>query len=216
MASSDADRKLIVTDGVFSMDGDLAPLPGLVELRNEHGAFLVVDDAHGTLVMGPGGGGTAEHFGCEDSIDLHVGTLSKAAGAQGGFLAGSEKIIELLLNEARTFVFSTALPLPVVAAARAAIQAATAEPELRQRVFAHVKLLTAALGLESLSPIVPLVVGEASEALALSAALFASGFHIPAIRPPTVPVGTSRLRIALSAGHTTQAVEDLCAAIRKP
>lgn len=213
MGASDAPRKLIVTDGVFSMDGDLAPLPELVALREEHGALLVVDDAHGTLVMGEHGGGTSEHFGCEGSVDLHIGTLSKAAGAQGGFLAGSAKMVELLLNEARTFVFSTALPLPVVAAARAAIAVAADEPELRERVFGHVDLVTSTLGIESSSPIVPLVVGDPDEAVALSDTLLENGFHIPAIRPPTVPAGTSRLRIALSASHDEVDVLALCDAL---
>jgi 8-amino-7-oxononanoate synthase len=209
LGASDAKRKLIVTDGVFSMDGDLAPIPELVALRDEHGALLVVDDAHGTLVLGERGGGTAEHFGCEDAIDLHIGTLSKAAGALGGFIAGSEELIDLLLNEARTFVFSTALPLPVVAAARAAIEVATGDSGLRERVFGHVEFATASLGVASSSPIVPLVVGEAEPALELSDWLLERGFHIPAIRPPTVPEGSSRLRIALSAAHDRVVVEAL-------
>lgn len=214
MQASDAPRKLIVTDGLFSMDGDLAPLPQLVELRDVYDALLVVDEAHATLVFGGRGAGVAEHFGVSDRVDISIGTLSKAVAAQGGFVSGSAKLVELVLNESRSFVFSTAIPVPIVAGALAAIDVAADEGEHRERLFGHVRKLSGALQTELLSPIVPIVVGDADETMRASQALLDRGFHIPGIRPPTVPSGTSRLRIALSAAHGDDEVERLVDALR--
>ena len=191
-------RCVVVTDEVFGMDGTLAPLAELAELRDRHGFVLVTDAAHSTLVFGPSGGGLPDALGLTGSVDYQVGTLSKAFGALGGFVACSEARRELLLNVGRSFVFTTAPPLPVVAGARAALRAATSER--RAALWAHIE----AFGAES--PIVPVVVGAEDAALALSARLWDAGYHAPAIRPPTVPAGTSRVRIALSAAH---AVEDV-------
>eukprot|EP00775_Hariotina_reticulata_P014116 gene14116-14245_t len=197
-----AARKLVVTDSLFSMDGDFADLRGLAALRQLYGFVLVVDDAHGTLVCGCQGGGAAEMMGVAEHIDVHVGTLSKAAGGQGGFAACSSSMRQLLLNRGRSVVFSTALPVPVVAAARAALRVARSEGWRRQHVWSLTRLVSEALGVPAASPIIPLVVGSEEAALALSRQLLQQGYHVPAIRPPTVPAGTSRLRISLSSGHT--------------
>jgi 8-amino-7-oxononanoate synthase len=213
LAVSPAPRKLIVTDGVFSMDGDLAPLVGLAALRRKHGASLLVDEAHGTLVLGARGAGAAEALGVLGEVDLHVGTLSKAVGALGGFVATTTALRQLLLNDARPFVFSTALPLPVVAAARAALRVRRKEPALVARLFAHVRRLAPPLGAAPTTRILPLVLGDEEAALGAADALLARGLLVPAIRPPTVPPGTARLRITLSAAHEEAEVERLAAAI---
>src|SRR5581483_6990688 len=168
LGASQAPRKLVATDGVFSMDGDLAPLRELAALPRAHGALLLVDEAHGTLVLGTRGAGAAEALGVEGEVDVHVGTLSKACGALGGFVATTEPLRRVLLHDARPFVFSTALPLPVVAAARAALRVRREEPELVARLLAHVGRLAPLLGASGRTPILPLVLGE--EARALSAA----------------------------------------------
>lgn len=209
LAASDAARKLIVTDSVFSMDGDLAPLDELVRLKQAHDALLVVDEAHATLVFGESGGGVAEHFGVADAVDVHVGTLSKAVGALGGFAASSAEMRQWILNRGRAFVFSTAQPVPVVEAARQAVRVAVASPEIRRRLWRRVEQLGERLGRTLTSPIVPVVLGEESRALAASEKLLEKGFHVIAIRPPTVPPGTSRLRVALSAAHTAEDVDQL-------
>jgi 8-amino-7-oxononanoate synthase len=206
-------RRIIVTDAVFSMDGDLAPLPGLVAVKRRHDALLVVDDAHGTLVYGPSGGGVAEHFGVSDGVDVHVGTLSKAFGAQGGFVAASRGWCDWLVNRGRAQIYSTALPLPVVAAARAALRISTAEPEHRQRLWAHVARVGEALDLPCEGPIIAWVVGSPERALSASRALLEAGLHATAIRPPTVPEGTSRLRLTLSAAHAASDIDALTAAV---
>ncbi|QDG54100.1 8-amino-7-oxononanoate synthase [Persicimonas caeni] len=209
LANSEASRKLIVTDSVFSMDGDLAPLDRLAELKAEHDALLVVDEAHGTLVFGEHGGGVAEHFGVEDAVDVHVGTLSKAVGALGGFAATSQKFRQWIFNRGRAFVFSTAQAVPVVEAARAAIRVARDEPEIRRRLWERIAQLGDRLGRELTSPIVPIVLGDEARALAASDHLLDEGFHVIAIRPPTVPPGTSRLRVALSAAHAPEDIDRL-------
>lgn len=210
--------KLVVTDTMFSMDGDTADLRGLAALKAEHDFLLVADEAHGTLVFGRGaGGGVAQLQGAEAGVDVHVGTLSKAFGCLGGFAACSRPVRELLATKARPFVFSTALPLPVVAAARAALRVARRDGDaLRAKLFRNINLLRNGLGLGgSSSPIVPLVLGTEARALAASAALRREGFHVTAIRPPTVPPGTARLRVALSAAHTTGEVLGLVDALRR-
>ncbi len=178
-------RKLIVSDSLFSMDGDVADVAGLAQLRDDHGALLVLDEAHATLVYGESGGGVAEAAGVGERVDVHVGTLSKAFGAHGGFAATSEPLKQLLISRGRAGIFSTALPAPALAAASAALREAT--PQLRARLWSNVEALRDETGAEASSPIVPIVVGDAGEALAASRALLRDGFHVPAIRPPTVP-----------------------------
>uniref|UniRef100_A0A1D2A4U9 Aminotransferase class I/classII large domain-containing protein n=2 Tax=Auxenochlorella protothecoides TaxID=3075 RepID=A0A1D2A4U9_AUXPR len=207
-------RRLVITDTLFSMDGDYAPLARLAELRRAHGFLLAVDEAHATLVCGDRGAGAAEAAGVEGSVDLHLGTLSKAVGCSGGFLACSRAWKALLVAKARGQVFSTAMPVPMAAAASAALRVAREEPELRRRLWRHVGVLSGALGVPSRSPILPVVVGAEARALRLADDLWRAGFHVPAIRPPTVPPGTSRLRISLSAAHSDADVVALVRALQ--
>jgi 8-amino-7-oxononanoate synthase len=206
-------RCLIVTDGVFSMDGDIAPLPHLLQLAEEFQALLMVDDAHATGVLGKRGAGTVEHFGLEGKDIIQMGTLSKALGSEGGYVTGNAILVDYLRNRARSFIFSTALSPPVVAAAIAALDVLEEEPHLLDQLHANVCQLYRGLkemGFEVLpteSAIIPLMVGEANRALALSAALAEKGVFVPAIRPPTVPEGTSRLRITVMATHKPEDIQ---------
>lgn len=214
LAASTAPRKLIVSDSLFSMDGDYADVAGLALLRARYGALLCLDDAHATLVCGQRGGGVAEMQNVRaEHVDVTVGTLSKAFGAHGGFVACSRALKQLLVSAGRPAIFSTALPAPAVAAASAALRAAT--PELRAALWANVRLFAALTGLVAHSPIIPIVVGDEAAALELSAKLLADGFYVPAIRPPTVPRGSSRLRVTLSAAHSAADVRALAAALRR-
>jgi 8-amino-7-oxononanoate synthase len=213
-------RSLVVTDGVFSMDGDVAPLADLATLCSTHQASLFVDDAHGIGVLGASGGGALEAAGLDaDDVPILMGTLGKALGTFGAFVAGSQPLVETLLQHARTYIYTTALPPAVAAAARAALCAMQEEPWRRQRVIAHVERFrrgVAGLGLvlmDSHTPIQPVVLGSETDALAASEALRARGLWIPAIRPPTVPAGTSRLRITLSAAHSESDVDRLLEAL---
>ncbi len=202
-----ARRRIIVSDSVFSMDGDLAPLPELYDLVRRHDAILLLDEAHATGLLGANGRGVAEVMPPPADLDpdcvIRVGTLSKALGAQGGFVSGSRRLIDWLVNVARPYIFSTALTPASAAAARCAVAVVQAEPWRRQ----HVLALSARLG--GGVPIVPIVVGTAQNALRLSARLRRRGLFVPAIRPPSVPEGTARLRISLSAGHKMEDVEQL-------
>ena len=212
-------RRLIVTDGLFSMDGDVAPLAALADLAQRHEAMLVVDEAHATGVLGAGGRGSCEAAGVEDRVDARVGTLSKALGSVGGFVAGRRSLVEWLVNRARPYVFSTALPPPTAAASRAAIDLVRREPERRRRLAetaAALRLTLATQGWNigpSTSQIIPLVVGNAAETLSLAAALRERGLLVPPIRPPSVPGGASRLRLSLSYGHTPEMIGRLVAAL---
>jgi 8-amino-7-oxononanoate synthase len=203
-----ARRALVVTDTVFSMDGDLAPLPAIVETCARAGAILMVDEAHATGVVGPGGRGAVAHFGLEGRVPVVMGTLSKSLGAGGGYIAGSRALIAFLRNRARTFVFDTALPPPVAGAALAALDVLAAEPDRPARVRALATRLARALrarGFQVPDPdaaIVPVVVGESGAALRLAAALRRNGVLVPAIRPPSVAPGTARLRATVMATHT--------------
>jgi 8-amino-7-oxononanoate synthase len=198
---------LIVTDGVFSMDGDVAPLEGLVELARRHDCRLLVDEAHGTGALGPGGRGAVAAAGLEDEVDLVVGTLGKALGGYGAYVCCDAELRELLVNVARPFVFSTALPPPVVAAAYAALAELEARPERVDRLAANAALIRSELAGHGFdvepegTQIVPVVVGEAEAATALCDAALERGVFAQAIRPPTVPDGTSRLRLTVMATH---------------
>jgi 8-amino-7-oxononanoate synthase len=212
-------RRLIVTDTVFSMDGRLAPLRALAELAEREGAMLLVDEAHATGVLGPTGAGLAEEVGLESDTTASVGTLSKALGGIGGFVGASREVCDLIVNRARSFSYTTALPAAACEAARAALAIVRAEPDRRKRVLALAERLRCALqekGFESgrsETQIVPVLVGEPERALALAAALLERGIFCPAIRPPTVPPGTSRLRVSLTAEHTEEDVDRLVAVL---
>ncbi len=207
-----ARRRVIVTDTVFGMDGDLAPLAELGRLAEEHDALLLIDEAHATGVLGEHGRGASEV--CLDGLAaerlIKVGTLSKALGAQGGFVCGERRLIDYLINHARPYVFSTGIAPPVAAAARRAVRIVQEEPERRRHVLSLAWRLRRGLGLPiagSGPPIVPVMVGGAREAVALSKRLEERGLLVPAIRPPSVPEGTARLRISLTAGHSDADVE---------
>jgi len=209
-------RKLIVSDGTFSMDGDLCPLPGLVAAARRHGAWLMIDDAHGCGVHGAGGCGVIDPavHGIDD-VPVLVGTLGKAFGTAGAFVAGSEALVETLIQRARTYIYTTALPSAVAEATLQSLRIARAEGWRRERLrdlVARFRAGAAGLGLTllpSATPIQPVIVGESGEALALAAALEARGILVPAIRPPTVPAGTARLRVTFSALHTPADVDRL-------
>ena len=229
-------RRLLVTDTVFSMDGRLAPLRALADLCRREGAMLLVDEAHATGVLGPTGAGLAEAVGLEEkrcqepfrrqktvpdtvSAAASVGTLSKALGGIGGFVGASRAVCDLIVNRGRSFIYTTALPAAACEAARAALKIVREEPERRQRVLALAERLRGALqekGFDSgrsETQIVPVLVGAPERALALAAALLERGIFCPAIRPPTVPPCTSRLRVSLTAEHTEEDVERLVAAL---
>jgi len=199
-------RILVVTESVFSMDGDLCPLREIVDLKDRHGALLLLDEAHAFGVLGPTGLGLAEQLGLQERIDFQMGTLSKAAGLAGGFVATSHAFADLLVNRARSFVFSTAPPPALCHAALAALDLirSDAGTALRRKLRANMEILHARH-----SPIVPVLLGESRTALAASANLAAVGFLVPAIRYPTVPRGTARLRVSLSAAHPPDAIESL-------
>ena len=218
-------RALVVTDGVFSMDGDLAPVAALADVCTRHSAWLMVDDAHGTGVLGATGRGTLEHHGLKPAaVPILMGTLGKALGTFGAFVAGSNDLIEYLIQKARSYIYTTALPPAVAAATREALRLVDAESWRRERVLAHAQRFRAAAlasGLElaeSNSPIQPIVLGSAARALAASDALWNRGIWVAAIRPPTVPEGSARLRVTLSAAHRDgdidRLVESLAAVLK--
>lgn len=209
-------RALVVTDGVFSMDGDLAPAAALAEVCTRHGVCLMVDDAHGIGVLGATGRGTLEHCGLKsEAVPILMGTLGKALGTFGAFVAGSNDLIEYLVQKARSYIYTTALPPAVAAATREALRLVDVECWRRERVLSHVQRFRAAAraaGLElaeSSSPIQPIVLGSATRALAASDALWNRGIWVAAIRPPTVPEGSARLRITLSAAHRDDDIDRL-------
>jgi 8-amino-7-oxononanoate synthase len=208
-------RAVIATDGVFSMDGDLAPLPQLSALAKRYDAWLMTDDAHGLGVIG-GGRGSSFAFGAPVEVSLQMGTLSKAIGGYGGYLCASDAVIDLIHNRARTFIYATGLPPALVAAALAALDLIEREPGYAALPLAKAMRFTSLTGLpEAQSPIVPLIVGEADAALAASRQLEAEGFLVTAIRPPTVPAGTARLRFTFTAAHPDSEIERLAALVRK-
>jgi 8-amino-7-oxononanoate synthase len=213
-------HRLVLTDGVFSMDGDLAPLPRYAAACRRHRAMLVVDDAHGLGVLGLNGGGTVEHFGLGAAdVPLLVGTLGKAFGSFGAFVAGGSDLVDLLIQRARTYIYTTALPPAVAEATRAALGIVRAEPWRAARVLAHAarfRALAEQAGLPlaaSSTPIQPVLLGTPQAATAASEALLERGLLVSAIRPPTVPEGGSRLRVTLSAAHAEADVERLVDAL---
>jgi 8-amino-7-oxononanoate synthase len=221
MVAGEDREVLVVTDGVFSMDGNLAPLPELSQVARDYGVWLMVDDAHGLGVIGRQGRGTLDHYGLGlVDVPILMGTLGKAFGTFGAFVAGSEELIETLIHKARTYIFTTATPPAVAAATRASLRLAQQEDWRRERLQVLIKRFRVGarqLGLrlmDSQTPIQPLLVGEAARAMALSTALQGHGILINAIRPPTVPTGTARLRITFSANHSEAHVDRLLDALQ--
>lgn len=219
LASSRGRTKLIVTDGVFSMDGDIAPLPGMLELCERHDALLLVDDAHGFGVIGPEGRGSPAHFGLRSSRLVYVGTLGKAAGVSGAFVAGAQEVVETVLQRARTYVYTTAAPAMLAAAVEVSLELIRKEEWRRERLrklIGSLKHSLREIGLTSSdTPIQPLILGSNAKALSASAMLRERGILVPAIRPPTVPEGTARLRISLSAAHGEPDISRLVTAVRE-
>ncbi len=211
------ERRFIVTDGLFSVDGDLAPLPELSSLAADHDCTLIVDDAHGTGILGPGGQGSSAHTQAHPAIE--TGTFSKALGGLGGFVAGDRETIELLINKSRSFMFTTGLPPATLAGVSAAIDLLSAEPWRRERVqklAAYVRGRLTEIGLEVIggdSPIIPIIIGGEQDAFDFSEACLDAGTFIPAVRHPTVPRGRARLRLAVSAAHSDEEVETMLVVI---
>ena len=209
-------RALVVTDGLFSMDGDIAPLPEIVQVVKKYNMLLMVDDAHATGVLGENGGGTADYFGLQNEIDIQMGTFSKALASEGGFIAGNRGLIDYLANKARSFIFSTALAPATVAVSLRALEIVQSEPRLRQSLIANSAWFREKLreiGFEIMdfpTPIISIVLGQPELTVNFSNRLMEKNIFVSAIRPPTVPQGTSRLRINLMATHT---VDDLSPAI---
>ncbi|OGP71190.1 MAG: 8-amino-7-oxononanoate synthase [Deltaproteobacteria bacterium RBG_13_60_28] len=209
-------RRLIITDSVFSVDGDLAPLRELVELKERYGVWLMIDEAHATGVLGPGGAGLAQDLGVTDAVDIHMGTLSKALGSLGGYVAGEGRLIDYLHNRARSFIYSTALPPPVLGAIQAALKIVREEPERRAGLLqksANFRRGLQDAGFDTLgseTQIVPVLVGKNEATLKFSEALRQRGLMAVALRPPTVPPGKARVRFSLSAAHGE---EDLARAL---
>jgi len=215
LAAASGGRRLVVTESVFSMDGDTAPLRELAAAAKSAGAMMLVDEAHATGVLGPGGAGLVRDLGLESCVTISMGTLSKALGGYGGFLACSEPVRDWLVNRARAFIYSTALPPAACGSALGALNVLERTPDLGCRLLeraAGFRERLRALGFEtgaSVTPIIPVLLGENDRALRLAAALREQGILAPAIRPPTVPAGTARLRLSVTLAHSE---EDLAAA----
>lgn len=203
LKSAGQKRKWIVTDSIFSMDGDLAHLDRLVELKNRYDTYLILDEAHGTGVFGKNGRGVSEHFELMNQVDVHIGTLSKAIGSFGGFVAGTNELIDYLINYARPFIFETALPPTICQAAVTGLDIIESEPELRTRLWNNVRLLNGN------SPIIPVMLGDEKKTLDAAQFLLKKGFLVPAVRYPTVPKGMARLRITVSAVHQQHEIGQL-------
>ncbi|MFQ5589343.1 MAG: 8-amino-7-oxononanoate synthase, partial [Nitrospiria bacterium] len=206
---------LIVTDGVFSMDGDITPLPDILSLAEEYDATIYLDDAHATGVLGPQGGGTASHYRVSSPRLIQMGTLSKALGGIGGFVAGSDALIQYLVNKARSFIYTTALPPASLAAAVSALDVLRQDPSLITRLWENRHYFyekATQMGfdtLDSQTPIVPILIGDSEKALAFSERLLENGCHVSAIRPPTVPKKSARLRVTLTAAHQKAQIDTL-------
>lgn len=206
-------KKLLITDGVFSMDGDIAPLPGLAGVARRHGAIMMVDDAHASGVLGRNGRGTIDHYGLHGQVDIQVGTLSKAVGALGGYVCGSRALIEFLYHRARPFLFSTSHPPAVAATCLAAFDVLEQEPERIDNLWANTRYFKSALASAgfntgaSETPITPIMVGEAAQAHAFSKALFEEGVFATGIGYPTVPHGKARIRTIVTATHTREELD---------
>ena len=217
-ASPRSGQRLIVTDSVFSMDGDVAPLADIVALARRHTAWVMVDEAHSTGVFGPRGAGVVEELGLENDIDIQMGTLGKALGGAGAYVAGCQELIDWLINRARSFVYTTGIPPAVAASALAALDVVRHEPERRKQLWDNAAFLwhgLTELGYQlgpTRSPILPVLIGRATQTMALAEALLRRGIFAQGIRPPTVPDGTSRLRVTPMATHTrSQLVQALAA-----
>ncbi|MCW8825474.1 MAG: 8-amino-7-oxononanoate synthase [Gammaproteobacteria bacterium] len=221
LSSSKAQERLVITDGVFSMDGDIAPLPELAKVTSQNDAWLMVDDAHGFGILGKRGAGSVAHFMLQDQVPIYMATLGKAAGVFGAFVAGSEELVETLIQRARSYIYTTAIPPAVAEALRASLKIIQNDNERREQLHAHIKYFRSGaseLGLQLLnSPtaIQPILVGSNEATVEISRRLFDAGFAVSAIRPPTVPEGSARLRITLSANHSEEQIDKLLDALHQ-
>ncbi len=213
-------KKLILTDTVFSMDGDLVPLPELVEISEQYGCMLMIDEAHATGVLGKRGSGATEHFGVEDRVPVVMGTLSKAVGSLGGYIAGSQELIDFIRNRVRSYIFDTSLPPASLAASITAIDIIENEPERREHLWKMVEQFKTGIedtGLKVLpshSAIIPILIGDAEPALNFAKMLRDNGVFTPAVRPPSVPHGMCRIRATLMAQHTQEHIDAALKAFR--
>ncbi len=218
-AADEGGRRLLVLDGVFSMDGDVAPIAEAVDLARRHDTMVMLDDAHGTATLGPDGRGSAAHCGVSEGIDIYLGNLAKGLGSFGAFVAGSHRMRELLINVARSFIFSCGLPPAQVAAARTALTLSIAEPWRRFALQSNAARLRERLGLAGISSapssshIVPVVIGENAATMRICEALLERGYYVQGIRHPSVPRGSARLRITPMATHRENEIDDLAAAV---
>jgi len=207
-------NNLIVTDGVFSMDGDIAPLPDIVKIAKEHNIMTMVDDAHAAGILGKNGSGTSSYFGLDNKIDIMMGTLSKAVASEGGYAAGSKNLIDYLKNCARSFIYSTALSPATIAVSIKALEIIENDAERRVNLlkmsnwFQNELKVAGFNVMETKTPIIPIMIGSSDKAVEFNKNLLEEGIYVPAIRPPTVPEGTSRLRVSLMATHTKQDLEE--------
>ena len=218
LRASSARRKIVVTDSVFSMDGDVAPLPDLVEAKDRHGAILVVDDAHATGVLPPHGRGSADHFGLSGRVEILMGTFSKALGTYGAYLCSTRRMVDYFVNKCRPFIFNTGLPPAIAGATLASLGLLTREPGRLASLWENARLFRAEMEARGRSAgsgtaIVPILVGADGDTMAVSRALFDRGVFVHGIRPPTVPEGTGRLRLTLMATHTAGMVRTAAARI---
>lgn len=213
-------NSLIVTDGVFSMDGDIAPLPHIVKIAKENDIITMVDDAHATGILGKNGSGTASYFNLNNQIDILMGTLSKSIASEGGYAAGNKDLINYLKNSARSFIYSTALSPATIAVSIKSLEIIETDQERRANLLKMSNWFQNELDaagfnvIKTKTPIIPIIVGPADKAVEFSKSLLEEGIYIPAIRPPSVPEGTSRLRVSLMATHTTQDLEEALAKIK--
>jgi len=213
-------RKLIVTDTVFSMDGDKAPLEGIVDLAYRYETILMVDEAHGFGVLGTHGGGLVEELGLEKDVDVQMGTLSKAAGCFGAYACGTKALREYLINKSRSFIYTTGMPPALAEAARVSLQIIRQGDQLRQQLHQNaecVRVGLKAMGFDTMNsstPIIPLLVRDSQQAVSMSKQLLQQGIFVQAIRPPTVPMGEARLRLTVMATHTPEDLDQLLNVIR--
>ncbi len=212
-------RAWIVTNTVFSMDGHVAPIDALCDIAERYDASLIVDEAHATGVVGDSGSGVCEAMNLRDRVHVRIGTLSKAMGGQGGFVAGPKPVMEYLVNRCRSLIFSTAMALPAVEAAISALELIRQQPQRRQRLKVHCDSIRQALeipaeGIEASIPIIPIIIGADGQTVSAAAKLRSMGMFVPAIRPPTVPEQTARLRVSLSAGHENGMIKRLIDGLR--
>lgn len=221
LEAGDYKKRVIITDSVFSMDGDMAPLDHIVELAQEFDCMVMIDEAHAFGVLGETGRGAAEYFGVENRIDIMMGTLSKAAGCFGAYCCGSKELISFLQNKARSFIYTTAMPPSIASAATCAVGIVEADKQSRDRLWENTHYMAEQLkrmGFQtgaSQTPIIPLIVGDAQKAVEFSQTLLRAGILISAIRPPTVAVNTARLRLAMMATHTKEDCDFVLAQLQK-